>query len=69
MEMMGTHEIRQRLGNVSRQRAYQITNHPTFPKPVTELAQGKIWDAGQVDEWIHDHRQRRPTGLHPMSRD
>lgn len=49
---MGAHEIRLRLGGVSRQRAYQITQRADFPAPVAELGQGKIWLADDVEAWI-----------------
>ncbi|MEU4689730.1 DNA-binding protein [Actinoplanes sp. NPDC023714] len=55
--LMGTQEIRDRLGGVSRQRAYQITTRPDFPKPIVELAQGKVWLASQVEEWMAEHRR------------
>ncbi|MGH3518646.1 MAG: helix-turn-helix transcriptional regulator [Haloechinothrix sp.] len=56
MRLVGAHEIRQMLGGVSKQRAYQITSRPDFPKPVAELAQGKVWRAGDVERWIREHR-------------
>ncbi|SDS71430.1 DNA-binding protein [Actinoplanes derwentensis] len=54
---MGAHEIRIRLGGVSRQRAYMITTRPDFPKPVADLSQGKIWLAGEVERWMGVHRR------------
>jgi predicted DNA-binding transcriptional regulator AlpA len=57
LRLIGAHEIRGLLG-VSRQRAYQLASRPDFPKPVAELAQGKIWDMGDVEEWITTHRTR-----------
>jgi prophage regulatory protein len=53
---MGAHEIRERLGGVSRQRAYQITSRADFPAPVVELAQGKIWLHEDVEKWMAEHR-------------
>lgn len=53
---MGAHEIRERLGGISRQRVYQITSRADFPKPVADLAQGKIWTVDDVEAWIKDHR-------------
>lgn len=53
---MGAHEIRVRLGGISRQRVYQITTKPHFPKPVADLAQGQVWDAGDVEKWIEANR-------------
>lgn len=54
---MGPGEIHERLGgNLSRQRVYQLTRHPTFPKPAAELAMGNVWDGDDVERWIREHR-------------
>lgn len=58
MEFMGAHEVRVRLGGVSRQRVYQLTGRGDFPAPVVELVQGKVWLAGDVEVWIAEHRTR-----------
>lgn len=55
--LVGAHEIRIRLGGVSRQRAYQITSRQDFPKPVADLAQGKVWARDDVEAWMKVHRQ------------
>ena len=56
LHLVGDHEIRIRLGEVSRQRAYQITSRADFPEPLADLAQGKIWNTEAVDQWIRQHR-------------
>ena len=56
LHLMGAHEIRVRLGGISRQRTYQITSRADFPKPVADLEQGKVWLAEDVDTWISTHR-------------
>jgi prophage regulatory protein len=56
IELMGSHEIRVRLGGISRQRVYQITNSKTFPDPVAELEMGKVWLKSNVEKWIRQHR-------------
>jgi predicted DNA-binding transcriptional regulator AlpA len=56
IRVVGAHEIRVRLGGVSRQRVYQITSRSDFPKPVADLAQGKVWLADDVQAWIESHR-------------
>lgn len=56
MRLVGAHEIRQMLGGVSKQRAYQITSRADFPKPVAELAMGKVWRASDVERWIRQYR-------------
>jgi predicted DNA-binding transcriptional regulator AlpA len=58
MRLMGAHEIRVSLGGISRQRVYQITTRRDFPKPVAELARGKVWLADDVEAWIVSHRRR-----------
>ncbi|GLY04850.1 hypothetical protein Acsp01_52290 [Actinoplanes sp. NBRC 101535] len=57
IRLMGAHEIRIRLGGVSRQRAYQITSRTDFPKPVADLAQGKVWATEDVEAWMKVHRR------------
>ncbi|WP_285688965.1 DNA-binding protein [Actinoplanes sp. NBRC 103695] len=54
---MGAHEIRLRLGGVSRQRAYQVTCRQDFPGPIADLAQGKVWLRQDVEDWMTVHRQ------------
>ena len=56
IRLMGAHEIRIRLGGVSRQRAYQITSRADFPAPAADLAQGKIWLTEDVEAWMKAHR-------------
>jgi prophage regulatory protein len=56
---MGAAEIRLRLGGLSRQRVYQITSKPTFPEPVADLIQGKVWLTNDVEEWMHRYRPDR----------
>jgi predicted DNA-binding transcriptional regulator AlpA len=55
--LMGAAEIGKRLGGVSRERVYQITQRRTFPEPYQRLAMGFVWLAVDVEEWI---RERRP---------
>ena len=57
IRLMGAHEIRIRLGGVSRQRAYQITSRADFPKPLADLAQGKVWATDDVEAWMKIHRR------------
>lgn len=57
IRLMGAHEIRIRLGGVSRQRAYQITSRADFPKPIADLAQGKVWATDEVEAWMRVHRR------------
>lgn len=49
-DLMGIAEIRTLL-DISRQRADQLTRRPDFPRPVAELAMGKVWDGESVREW------------------
>jgi predicted DNA-binding transcriptional regulator AlpA len=61
LHLVGAHEIRLRLGGISRQRVYQLTSRPDFPPPVADLAQGKVWQAGDVDAWIAARQTRNVT--------
>jgi prophage regulatory protein len=57
--LMGAAEIRRRLGGISRQRVYQLTQRPDWPAPYDELVQGKVWRREDVEAWIEDHRPGR----------
>lgn len=50
MELMGSAEIGTLFG-ISRQRVQQIIGRPDFPKPLADLAMGKVWDAADVRAW------------------
>jgi prophage regulatory protein len=56
---MGSGEIRERLGGLSRQRVYQITTDPSFPAPYDQLLIGKVWRVEDVEAWIRDHYKPR----------
>lgn len=56
LRIMGAHEIRMRLGGVSRQRVYHITSRADFPAPFADLAQGKVWLTADVEAWVAEHR-------------
>jgi prophage regulatory protein len=58
---MGPGEIRARLGWVSRQRVFQITSDPSFPKPFDELRMGKVWLIEDVEAWIGKRRGGGPA--------
>jgi predicted DNA-binding transcriptional regulator AlpA len=57
IRLVGAHEIRMRLGGISRQRVYQLTGRADFPAPVADLAQGKVWLADDVEAWIAGRRR------------
>lgn len=56
--LVGNREIRLMLGDISRQRVYQLTARPDFPAPAASLCQGKVWRGEDVEAWIS--RRRRP---------
>jgi prophage regulatory protein len=56
VELLGTHELRVRLGGISRQRVDQITKRASFPQPLADLAQGRVWLAADVAAWMEAHR-------------
>ena len=56
MRLMGTHEIRMRLGGISKQRVYELTMRRGFPEPLDTLSMGRVWLAEEVERWIAEHR-------------
>lgn len=58
LRLLGAHEVRTRIGLISRQRVYQLAKRPDFPQPVADLAQGKIWLADEIDAWLNARRIR-----------
>lgn len=54
--LMGTAEIRIRLGGISSQRVDTITRKAHFPRPVAELIMGRVWHREEVEAWIGLHR-------------
>lgn len=60
--LMGAGEVRDRLGRPSRQRVYQITTDPSFPKPYDELQMGKVWRIEDVEAWIARTQDGREKG-------
>ena len=56
LHLMGAHEIRVRLGGISRQRVYQLTSRPDFPTPAATLQAGKVWHSEDVEAWISVRR-------------
>jgi prophage regulatory protein len=68
LRLLGAHEIRMLFGGISRQRLYQLVSRPDFPRPLGELAQGKVWLADHVDAWRIEHRAEirpRPPAATP----
>lgn len=53
---MGVGEIRGRLGGISRQRVYQLTQRSDWPAPYDELIQGKVWRREDIEAWVDEHR-------------
>lgn len=54
--LMGSAEIGKRLGGISRERVYQLTQRRNFPEPYQRLAMGYVWLAYEVEEWIAEYR-------------
>jgi prophage regulatory protein len=54
--LMGTAEIRIRLGGISPQRVDALTKRASFPRPVAELIHGRIWHRDEVEAWVREHR-------------
>ncbi|MBO4165178.1 hypothetical protein [Micromonospora antibiotica] len=64
MRLVALSDIADMLGGVSRTRATEITNRPTFPAPIDTVASGKVrvWDRAAVDGWIRQYRPNQPRG-------
>ena len=63
VDVVGVPEMARILG-VSRQRVYQLIEaYDDFPRPVAELAVGRIWSRVAVEEWNRLHGDR-PSGKH-----
>ena len=59
-ELMGPAEVAQLLG-VSQGRVSQLVrDYEDFPKPVADLAIGRVWKRSDVEAWIARHPDRRP---------
>ena len=51
LDLVGVAEIAELLG-VTRQRVDAIARtHPDFPKPVADLAAGRIWQRRDIENW------------------
>ncbi len=50
MDLVGLTEIAEMLG-VSPQRVDQLAATESFPKPVAELAAGRVWKRADVERW------------------
>jgi len=62
LELVSISEIGTMLG-VSRQRVHQlIQQYDDFPRPLAELAIGKVWDRATVADWekAHPRKTGRP---------
>jgi predicted DNA-binding transcriptional regulator AlpA len=49
-DLAGPQEVCEIL-NISRQRLQQLAARPDFPKPVAELALGRVWYAADIRAW------------------
>ncbi|MFI5493578.1 helix-turn-helix transcriptional regulator [Actinoplanes sp. NPDC051859] len=58
LQLVGAHEIRRMLGEISRQRVYQLTSRRDFPAPIAELAMSNVWLAADVETWIAERPSR-----------
>lgn len=57
--LLGISELRVRFGGVSRQRVDQLTRRADFPKPLADLAQGRIWLGADVERWLKQRKTSR----------
>ncbi len=52
---MGLAEIAVRL-RLGIDRTKQLVDRRDFPEPLAELAMGRVWLAGDVDDWVRKYR-------------
>ena len=52
------------LAGVSRKRAWQLTQHPAFPKPVQSLAMGPVWRESDVTAFLETPRPAGRARIH-----
>ena len=50
MDLIGITEVG-RILEVSKQRAYQLSQVDGFPKPAATLATGRVWKRADVERW------------------
>lgn len=50
MNLVGITEVAEMLG-VSRQRASQLSESKTFPKPLGRIKAGPVWQRATVERW------------------
>lgn len=62
--LVGISEIAERAGVAINTVSTWLRRHDDFPKPVAELAQGKIWAWADVEPWIERQRSK-PAGRPP----
>jgi predicted DNA-binding transcriptional regulator AlpA len=54
VDLVGAQEIAELLG-ITRQRVGQLARtDPSFPKPVAEVAAGRIWERDDVERWARE---------------
>ena len=58
-DFVGFRELPKVLG-VSRATAARYANRPGFPKPVEELASGRVWRRKEVERWAKKNPPRPP---------
>jgi uncharacterized protein YuzE len=64
-EFLGITELAEVLGKRKQNVAQHYTRLPDFPPPAAELASGRYWRRGDVEDWVQQREQERsspPTG-------
>jgi len=56
MEVMGLFEIAQLVGVTPQAVSNWVTRKPNFPKPITVLASGPVWDGKVIRKWLGSER-------------
>ncbi len=59
--LWGLHEMAEYYA-IRRQLAAKWTTRSDFPKPLAELAQGRVWDAAAIKAWGAHHGRQEGCG-------
>jgi predicted DNA-binding transcriptional regulator AlpA len=59
--LMGITEVASHLG-VTTQRVDQLAHREDFPRPVAELAAGRIWERRTIEQWARRTRGAAKKG-------
>ena len=66
-DLLGLAEVSELIGRPKRS-TIRLTKHPTFPKPIAELAATKVWARADVERWAREVLPTIKPGRPPQHR-